>query len=217
MSASNVTPIKPSSQLLPWSGAGCAPAGCGGDMDRLMQCYCDVQAAMKFISKIMIDLINNDPAVAQAMIAAIEKSGSSLPLIGVTNGSDAQPGQVGEYIWFQQELAAQTGTSTQNVSLGVLQPGDWDCMCYLVTGMSFTEINFFLLPAPVPPGFSGRMQGVFAVASAVSTVEDQFVLGTSARALISQPTLIAFTVTMDLADVSTGEAPYLVFAARRAR
>ena len=93
---------------LPWLPPGCCPPG---GMDALMKCYCDIQAAMAFISKIMIDLINNDPAVAQAMIAAIEKSGSTLPLVGVTNGSDAQPGQVGEWVHLVQ--TASYGTATQ--------------------------------------------------------------------------------------------------------
>ena len=48
----------------PWlqQAPGCCPPG---GMDALMKCYMDIQAASCFIAQIMIDQINNNPAVKQ--------------------------------------------------------------------------------------------------------------------------------------------------------
>lgn len=170
---------------LPWGQTGCCPPG---GMDALLKCYCDVQAATAFICSVMVQCVQNNPAVVQAIIAAIEASGSSLPLIGVTNGSNAQPGQVGEYIEFTQTVAVPAGDSTQSISMGVLQPGDWECQIFVDVGstVSWTSIQMGQISTPgfSYPLFFGQNQGLATV------------LSPNLRGSISVPTLMAFTLTL---------------------
>lgn len=201
---SSVVPF-PSSM---WGGSfppGCCPPG---GMDSLMKCYCDIQAATQFITAIMIDAINNNPAVAEAIIAAIQKSGSNLPLIGVTNGADAQPGQVGEWVMMTQYPSYPAGSNTQAVTMGVLQPGDWDCWA---RGDTATPQNSAALTLnPMPAGFVPEM--TFGINT---TGEWDTIVVPPVRALISVPTLINFSLTT-VPNSAAGQAT-IVFIARRRR
>lgn len=201
---------------MPWSGnpalAGCCPPG---GMDKLLQCYCDIQAAQAFISAMMIDAINNNPAVTQAIIAAIEASGSSLPLIGVTNGTDAQPGQVGEWVLFEQNVNFTAAFQNQTVTMGILQPGDWDFWIYANCPSPVVGINMSLLP--VPAGMMGEPQGFF-ITDATAPAEQVATAGPAARLLISVPTLIPILLLTN----QSGSGPaagtlVLFFSARRRR
>ena len=129
----------------PWLPPGCCPPG---GMDALMKCYMDVQAASCFIAQVMIDQINNNPAVTSAIIAAIEKSGSSVPLIGVTDGSNAQPGQVGEWFFFTQAVSFPATINTQqSISAGILSAGDWDTWMLASIQASMSCSSQYNLPA----------------------------------------------------------------------
>lgn len=209
--ASSVVPFP-----MPWGGGmpcppplpGCCPPG---GMDKLMQCYCDIQAAQAFISALMIDAINNNPAVTQAIIAAIEKSGSSLPLIGVTNGAAAQPGQVGEYVQFTSApVSIPTGPNSQAVTMGILQPGDWDVWIYTEQLADVHDISISINPLPI--GFTD----VFAFAGSAGEIIT--LTSPTGQALISVPSLVVVTVTTNQAGTGPSAASTnVVFAARRAR
>lgn len=197
---------------LPWGQTGCCPPG---GMDALMKCYCDLQQASAFIGQVMLDQINNNPAQIEAIIAGIEASGSSLPTIGVTNGSNAQPGQVGEWVEFVATAAYTAASQTQNLTMGVLQPGDWDCTAFCEYSTYITGSQFIL--APQPAGFSNTMFG------ATESAGDTGILGITtvsplARASISVPSLVVFSLTTNgpSAGPSAGQAT-LTFDARRAR
>lgn len=208
----NVVPMPmPQGQMMTMPMMSSFPAGCcppGGDMSALLQCYCDVQAATAFISKVVTDLAANDPAFQQALVDGIAASGSNLPLIGVTNGSDAQPGQVGEWVLLKQtNVPAGAGTVIQTLTMGVLQPGDWDVWGHMIYDQ-FSYGQFVL--NPVPAGFSGDLNsfltGVTQNASVTSTVT---------RALISVPSLIAMQVTTTNPGAATSFD--FEFSARRRR
>lgn len=224
---STTVPPKPASSVVPfpapmlggpppgavmpmmWGGAaGCCPPG---GMDGLIKCYCDIQAATAFITAIMIDAINNNPAVTEAIIAAIEKSGSSLPLIGVTNGAAAQPGQVGEFIDMRGTMAfAATGTTNGTITMGVLQPGDWDTWAVGWNAADVSSQTFWMNPWPT--GFDIQL----SAAEGVNAGSEYDVLVSSeTRALISVPTLINFSASV----VASGTAGSfnMGFFARRAR
>lgn len=191
---------------LPWGQTGCCPPG---GMSSLMQCYNDIQAATAFICKVMVDCVNCNPAVVEAIIAAIEKSGSSLPLIGVTDGSNAQPGQVGEFIILEYNTGAYaTGTSTQTISLGVLPPGDWDCWCWIFPSGFVTSVTYELNPT-IAGASNGMIGNVFG-----STPEGLLVPSPTARISVSVPTLIAFQVILTATAAGTF---VFQFEARRAR
>lgn len=193
---------------LPWGQSGCCPPG---GMDALMKCYCDLQQASAFIGQVMLDQINNNPAITEAIIAAIEKSGSTLPTIGVTNGSDAQPGQVGEWVDMVNPVPFPTAQQTIPVTMGVLQPGDWTCYGFAIPTTEVTSVQFLL--NPVPAGFDSNMQ-----AQAISTNEVSSLSAPVCRALISVPTLVVFQLTTNVGSPgSAAGTMYLTFAARRAR
>lgn len=194
---------------LPWGGTGCCPPG---GMSALMQCYCDIQQASAFIGQVMIDQINNNPAVAEAIIAAIEKSGSNLPLIGVTNGADAQPGQVGEWVMLiNQSIAYPTTPFSTSVSLGVLQPGDWDGQLALYSPDPLTGANILL--NPLPQGFEGLFQS-FLIGDASSSVIETPVF----RINCSTPQLIVAEIFFNqAAPAPSAGTAQAWFTARRAR
>lgn len=191
---------------LPWGGTGCCPPG---GMDALMKCYCDIQAASAFIGQIMIDQINNNPAVVEAIIAALEKSGSTLPLIGVTDGSNAQPGQVGEFIEFEQATPIIVGSNTFNLSMGVLPAGDWDATAFWSPFATLDSASFLL--NPTLPSASNFMAGQLTAGGGIEALT---LIGQPARISMSVPTLIVFQLQCN--STTTGNGIF-EFSARRAR
>jgi hypothetical protein len=199
------------------------PPSCFSQLSALNACYDSVQMMEQILGKVMTDLVTNNVAVQQAIVEAIAKSGSNVPLIGVTNGSNAQPGQVGEYVLFQVAVTYPAGTpNTQVVSMGVLQPGDWQCWgAFYVAGGLIGTSNFYLNgpppPASVPPvGFDTTMQGFILTSSSVN---ESLVVGLQARANLSVPTLVSYgLLTNQIADAgATATTGTLFFGARRMR
>lgn len=132
---------------LPWVDP-CPPPG------GLVQCYDDVNNASAFLAALFIDQINNNPAVAEAMIQAITKSGAALPLLGVTNGAPAVPPQVGEYLQLVATLPYTATPATALLSLGVLPAGDWDCWLWATFTSVTAGAQYFL--SPLPAGFAAN-------------------------------------------------------------
>lgn len=211
-------PPAPQGQMMPapmmWSGGG-MPAGCcpPGGMDALLQCYCDIQAATAFISKVVTDLAQTDPAFQQALVDAIAASGSNIPLIGVTNGADAQPGQVGEWIDYGLAVSYTAATQSQPVTMGTLPPGDWDiwASCNLEPGN--TGGSFIL--NPIPAGFTAI--GLQTIGAAAVTGQNISVVSAVERALTSVPSLINFTLTTNMGGSGSAGAAGIYFTARRRR
>ena len=192
-----------------------SPPSCFSELARLNQCYDDVQAMKQILAKVMADLMANDPATVQAIIDAIQShtgSGPSVPIIGVTDGSDAQPGQVGEWLQYEQNPSYPAGPMTANVTMGVLQPGDWNCWLYFypaAPGMTSVQLEL----NPIPPGFSNNMYSVGIVPAG----EAFSMVGPVARALVSVPTLVAFTLITNNAGTGSAGTATVGFAARRVR
>lgn len=195
----------PSLWPMPQITPGCCPPG---GMDALMKCYCDIQAATAFICAVMVDCINTNPAVTEAIIAAIEKSGSSLPMIGVTNAADAQPGQVGELVEIRAVVAYATGTNTNVASLGSLPPGDWDCWIFGGTTTLVTAVD--IVQQPIPAGFFDALVALVYVNG--DNTANTFASG-AVRALTSVPSLIAFSFTTSAA--TAGNLNMQFYARRR--
>lgn len=194
-----------------WPGppAGCTPNPCF-DAASLLQCYCDIQATTQLISTIVQNLLKTDPAFVQAFVDAIAASGSNLPLIGVTNGADAQSGQVGEFVLMQQSgVPYINGNATGAVTMGVLQPGDWDCWgtCFMTTDIE--SVSFYMNPTPA--GFSGA---VGATDAFTTGQVNMFPTSTIERGLISVPSLIVYSwgIVASLAGTANFQ-----FMARRRR
>lgn len=186
---------------------GCPP----GDLDALMACYNDVNAAMDFLSRLIIDLINNNPAVAQAIIQAIEKSGSALPLLGVTNGTPAVAPQVGQYVQLTGTLDYTATVTSANLSLGVLPAGDWDGWLW-ATFTSATQGAQFSLN-PLPPGFAANP---VASTNAVIMPATAVLFSMQVGALTSIDSLIVANTSVAATSGQSGTMT-VYFAARRRR
>ena len=133
----------------PWVGE-CPQGG----MDGLINCYDDVNKATAFLSALFIDQINNNPAVAEAMIQALTKSGYALPLLGVTNGTPAIAPQVGQYIQLSATLPYTSSVTSALLQLGVLPAGDWDCWLWATFTSAINGAQLWL--TPLPPGFAAN-------------------------------------------------------------
>jgi len=186
------------------------PPSCFSELARLNQCYDDVQAMKQILSKVMADLIQNDPAIVKSIIEEISKAGTSVPILGVTDGSDAQPGQVGEYLFFSEAFPIPSGNETQSVSLGILPPGDWDVFVFATPSAAISVLYYWL--NPLPAGFSTNAMG-YQENSAGTTAAT--VSGIPTRGLISNPTLMAFNIWTD--NTGAAATANLYASARRAR
>ena len=85
------------------------------------------------------------------------------PTGGVTDGSNAAPGQVGEYLVDSGSLSVAFGAWARVGALA-LTAGDWDCSAYiwyeagpqvLVTANAFYQVHFLLSTANQAPGAGG--------------------------------------------------------------
>jgi len=215
---SNVVPINPVAAPTNWPGPMFNPGArpwpqspsCFSELAGLNACYDSVQMMEQILAKVVCDLATNNAAFAQCLVEAIAKSGSSVPLIGVTNGSDAQPGQVGEF--FAPPAVAfpvPAGNNTVNITTGVLQPGDWDLWSDAAPGGAVQVLYFSLNPQP--PGFSSNGGGYSESSGGAANAT----LGLPTRALISVPTLLAWTITTQAATAVTGSNFYCYGRRRR--
>jgi hypothetical protein len=194
--------VRPITGTWPPCPPPCPPADCFSGLAHLEQCYADVKRAEALLKQMIKDIIACDPGII----------GSGMPIIGVTDGSDAQPGQVGEFVrLIIGNITIPAAYLVQNVTLGVLSPGDWDCWC----SCSFTS---FISDArmslnPVPTGFSDEMYVGMA-----TTLESFNLVGPTGRALISVPTLVNMQLTTNLAaEGPAATIGYMIFSARRRR
>lgn len=187
--------------------AGCAPE----DFAALNQCFDDINAAADLIARLMIDQINNNPAVAQAMIQAIEKSGSALPLLGTTNGTPAITPQVGQYIQLSAELPYTATPTAALLTLGTLPAGDWDCWLW-ATFTAITSGAFYSLN-PLPAGFAANP---YASTNA-ATLPPQVIL--SSMTVEALTTIDSLIVADTQVVASSGQSGTMTvnFAARRRR
>jgi hypothetical protein len=154
-----------------------------------------------------------DIAQFQQFLACMLSQMGPYPMQGVTDGSDAKAGNIGEFIMFNSNFSFPATSQTQAISVGVLSPGDWDCHVNANTPNAVTELGFAL--SPVPSGFSSNMTGGLALTSGADVLN---VIGSMARASLTVPTLLPFTVSSNV--TGTGGAAgtgTLTFTARRMR
>lgn len=123
----------------------------------------------------------------------------SGPIIGVTDGSSAAPGQVGEYISSSTSIAyaAYPAVTTQVVSALVVQPGDWDLWATMSMSTSFGGALFNL--SPIPAGISDDLAAINAVTAAMTATAAEFnsLNAQAVRGNFSVPTLLAFNVNIN--------------------
>lgn len=182
-----------------WSGSwppgcscGCNPCQCGGGWGGLMQCWQDLSQFQQFL---------------QCMLS----QAGPISLQGVTDGSDAKPGYIGEFVNFTSgSLSFPTTSNTQTISIGVLSPGDWDCWAN-TTDMDVHDATMTVNPQPT--GFSSDMYVATGSAAELVTLVSPMV-----RASLTVPTLVPIQlVTNQFAAAATASGCIIGFSARRVR
>lgn len=176
------------------------PAG----LFRLEQCWDEIAEWERFLLRMMEDLLQRNPNLIS----------NALPTIGVTDGSAAQPGQVGEFIELGQAVPYGTAAQSQVVSLGVLPPGDWDYWLYAIPTTAVSGLQFQL--DPLPAGFSTNAFTVTEFATG-SNIQAATLASTIGVARTAAPSLVALSVVTNqwTAGPSAGEVSVFFMARRR--
>lgn len=147
MSQAKVIPMPPPPPAVQWPGGwpgpNCPPSdgcGCGsGGMDwsSLQSCF---------------DQIRSFQATLATMLSQMQVSS-----LGVTDGTEAAPGQVGEMVVAQGATTlamGSDGTVYVVVNSLTLSPGDWQITANYwidsVAGSTFTELTVGLMPTTIP-------------------------------------------------------------------
>lgn len=193
----NVTPLwgRPPTGVWP----PCPPGPGMSGLFRLEECWRDVKAAKEALKRIIADIIAEDPTIV-----------AGVGVAGVTDGSWAQPGQVGEVVQFITPVSYGEGTQTQNVSAGILPPGDWDL--YASAGFSTVLLGAQFVLNPVPAGFDFALNA----ASQASLNEGIVLVSQLGLAHTSAPSLLAYAVTTNVA-AGTGAGTMTLFTVGRRR
>src|SRR5262249_25324618 len=163
------------------------PPNCFSALAGLNQCFDEIKAMQDILVKVICDLAATNPDFQKCLADGIAASGSSLPTLGVTNGSPAPPGQVGEFISTTQAVPVTTALTHQFLQGAILQPGDWDVWAWASAPATATSMAFLL--SPTPTGLSNNMTGEL---NNPTTIAGATAIGITARALISVPTLLVF-------------------------
>jgi hypothetical protein len=125
--------------------------------------------------------------------------------MGVTDGSQAKPGEIGEVMATQVKGTFLATPQTQLISTLVLSPGDWQvsAACYLnVTTNAMTGAQFNLSPLPV-----GAQTDISAAVWSPSTATDPDLWTVQLSSIptavnVTVPTLLAFSLQTN--NTSTG-------------
>jgi hypothetical protein len=126
------------------------------------------------------------------------------PIIGVVDGSDAAPGEVGEFLTATGSFAYAAGTATGVTSTGTIAllnmpPGDWDFTVSANFSTLITSALFNL--SPIPTGMSNEMFGLNGNFT-VGGEETVIIIGQSARGSFAVTTMLTFNVQVYQAAVA---------------
>jgi hypothetical protein len=159
--------------------------------------------------------------IVQRDLPAPSSSTSTIgPIIGVVDGSDAAPGEVGEFMTAVGTFAYAAGSATGVTSAGTLAllnmpPGDWDFTISAEFNTLITSAWFVLSPAVT--GMSNTMYGLngnFTTGGEQSVI----IIGQSARGSFAVTTQLTFSVEVyQAAAALPAGSMYLRIEARRRR
>lgn len=119
------------------------------------------------------------------------------PIIGVVDGSNAAPGEVGEFITASAFFSYAANTAnTGTINLINVPPGDWD---FTISASFSTLIGSALFELqPLPVGMSNSMFGLNGNFGAMAP-ETVIIIGQSARGSFATTTNMTFLVEVDQA------------------
>jgi hypothetical protein len=129
------------------------------------------------------------------------------PIIGVTDGSLALQGEVGEYLsGVLDYTTVSTANQTVIVAPLVLTPGDWDVEATWRTGFNIGGFKASLTPQPI--GVTSGMLAEFGVGTGVADIgglSSFTIQSPRCQASVAVPTLLAFTVDVNALAGSTDQ------------
>jgi hypothetical protein len=122
-------PFPPSQQCCP------SPPSCFSELAKWNACWDQSQSLEQFLTKVITDIFTQNPDI----IPSPPPSAGSGPIIGVTDGSSAAPGEVGEFLSQSESgsFVATAGGGSAVYAALTLTPGDWD----VSSTVQLTNIN----------------------------------------------------------------------------
>lgn len=133
------------------------------------------------------------PQGLQGPPGATGPAGPSVMPMGVTNGSNAAAGQVGEFRNFTApNINFPTTLQTVSITPGSLPPGDWMVQAYAFISVPVTGAQMYLNPQPA--GVFDSMGASLAV-SGPGAVENVTLVGTITRGNVTVNTPLTFSVS----------------------
>jgi hypothetical protein len=177
------------------------PPGCGCGFGGLVQCWQDIAQFQQFL---------------QCMLSQM----GPYPVQGVTDGSNALPGNIGEFMTATgtYAYAANPAISIGSISPIVLPPGDWHVWASMGFSTAVGGAEFYLSPQP-----AGTSDNMGATDQFVSPTTQSFSYVRLISAAISGnftvPTLMPFYVKIDQSTATglTAGTASLLIGARRMR
>jgi hypothetical protein len=217
-----MNPIWPMPPIPP--GPPCPPYGppsCFDQVAKAQACWDQSQSLYNLVEDVVETIFANNPSI----IPPPPPSAGSGPIIGVTDGSVAAPGQVGEVLSSLLSgtfTGAISGTSASQTALSImtLTPGDWNVQYWLQVNADIQGAAFALGPSPA--GALNSMETILFGYPAFTDPEGTFqgVILTAATTPINvaTPTLLAGTLTVWSGTTSVTSGPYTMkMWARRVR
>jgi hypothetical protein len=142
-----------------------------------------------------------DIAQFQQFLLCMLSNMGPVPLQGVTDGSDAKAGYIGEFMTatVTTPWSIANGVSqTQNISTIVMSPGDWDMFSRLDIAFPFTNTLFNC--SPVPAGMTGDLSGAVGATGmgGVTPIQETYLImsGMVSRLNCTVPTLIPMSISI---------------------
>lgn len=201
----------------PGCGPQPMPPSCFSQVAKADACWDQSQSLYNLVSKVVMDIFTKNPGI----IPPPPATAGSGPIIGVTDGSTAAPGEVGELLTQTTNGTMSTGTPGITGAAITLTPGDWNVQSeitisdltagFYFNGMLYSLMNGttvlaqFSLENNFTSNVGGWVSGIFPTnLAAVST---------------SVPLLLTGSATIyGIFGTGTGSAAYsIVTKARRMR
>lgn len=195
------------------------PPSCDAKVIKANQCWDQTQALTNLITQIIEDIFAKNPGI----IPPPNPIGGSGPLLGVSDGSKAAPGIVGQVIHMEVNIpyAGYPAITQPVVNVGVLPPGDWQ----MFPSMEFVDgaagaIGGASFALSGTTGVSSDMNGLVIFGVTVGQAEEgATVVGQTGSASWAVPTMISFQVVINQSTDATLPAGNATFRleARRMR
>jgi hypothetical protein len=201
----------------PCPPSGMVPPSCFDQIAKASACWDQSTALYDFLTKVITDIFTNDPSI----IPPPPPSAGTGPIIGVTDGSVAAPGEVGEVLrsTVNGSVTSGGGFSATFQALS-LTPGDWDVDGDLFLSDVSSQAQYWSVIQ-----YSLTVGGASEAAAQINAIWAGGVGGfaggdflTNPFAIsVSQPTLVVGQISLGAAASETVPGTYIATTAARRR